>query len=305
MRVLIVDDDPNLRLVLKYQITRAGHQVDEAADGQAAWELLQHEPIRLVITDWMMPNLSGPELIQLIRATDFHSYIYIIMLTAKEGKSDVIEGLEAGADDYLKKPFDAGELMARIKIGERILGLETRLQELATHDPLTSLLNRRALYHHAEAELNRSRRDGTPMSLVLLDVDHFKTVNDRFGHLIGDQALKLVADILTNHRRPYDWVGRWGGEEFVVVLPNTTQAEAHLVAERMREGVAAATLPIPDGQQLEMRASLGVTSIRLTTAPFASLDILVQQADEALYRAKRAGRNCVCVFWPDEAPAAE
>jgi two-component system chemotaxis response regulator CheY len=262
--------------------------------------------VRLVITDWMMPHVSGPELVQLIRAAGFRSYVYIIMLTAKEGKSDVIQGLEAGADDYLKKPFDTGELMARIKIGERILNLEARLQEMATHDPLTGLLNRRAVYDHAEAELNRARRDTTPTSLVLLDVDHFKSVNDRYGHLIGDQALKLVADILRSHRRTYDWVGRWGGEEFLIILPNTSSAEAQVVAERVREGIAAATLPLPDGKPLEMRASLGVTSTALTTTPpSAALDRLVQQADEALYRAKRAGRNTVCVFWPDEPQPVE
>ncbi len=301
MRILIADDDPITRRLLQAMLARAGHEVLVAEDGQIAWELLQHESVRFVITDWMMPNLGGPPLVRRIRSAGFPAYTYIILLTAKDGKDDVVIGLQAGADDYLTKPFDPNELRARIAIGERILDLETRLREardqmevLATYDSLTGLLNRRALYKHIEAEMNRAERETEPMSLVLLDVDHFKVVNDQHGHLIGDQALRLVADTIAQNKRPYDWAGRWGGEEFLLALPGATLTEAGAVAERVRAAVAAAALPLPDGRRLHVQVSLGVTSMAPTARQ--PLDALLQQADEALYRAKREGRNRVCLF---------
>lgn len=310
MKILIVDDDPVLRQILQTYLVRAGYEVALAEDGRAAWEIWQKEHLRLVITDWMMPIMDGPELIRRVRGASFSGYTYIIMLTAKEGKNDVVFGLEAGADDYLTKPFNAGELRARISIGERILGLEanlnqalTRMEELATHDPVTSLLNRRALYTHAEAELNRATRDRKPLSFVMLDIDHFKSVNDRFGHLMGDKALNVVAATLAHNKRPYDWAGRWGGEEFLLILPSTDLAEATMVAERLRTSIHEASIPLTNGETLSLQASLGVASTSQAPDAAYTLDLLVHQADEALFRAKRAGRNRVCVFEPDIAEA--
>lgn len=306
MKILIVDDDPVLRQILHTYLARAGYEVALAEDGRAAWETWQQEHTRLIVTDWMMPMMDGPELIRRIRGASFPGYTYIIMLTAKEGKSDVIFGLEAGADDYLTKPFNAGELRARISIGERILNLESslshalaRMEELATHDPVTGLLNRRALYSHAEAELNRSQRYGKPVSFVMLDIDHFKTVNDRYGHLVGDQALRAVADTLAHNKRPYDWAGRWGGEEFLLVLPSTGLEEAAAVSDRLRISINEADIPLADGGALNLKASIGVTSSSIDPTAVHTLDTLVHQADEALFRAKREGRNRVCVFVPD------
>ncbi len=305
MKILIVDDDPALRRILIAHLTRAGYQTVEAADGQAAWEILRADPIRLVITDWMMPLLDGLGLIQRIRelGAQERGYTYIILLTAKASKSDIVSGLESGADDYLTKPFDPRELRARVVIGERILNLETSLSEarqqmeiLAMFDGVTKLLNRRAVQQHAEAELNRAGRHYFRVSLVLLDIDHFKSVNDRYGHLVGDQALRMVADVLTQSIRPYDSVGRWGGEEFLLVLPRTTPEEAYRVAERVRQSVAAAHLALPDGNQVRVQVSLGVTSTSGLPGGFPSLDLLIQQADEALYRAKALGRNCVSIY---------
>lgn len=301
MRVLVVDDDPVLRRIVQAGLTRAGHQVRAVADGHAAWDLLQEESFRLVITDWMMPGMDGPELVRRIRTASFPGYTYIILLTARSDKSDVVSGLDAGADDFLTKPFHTEELRARVAIGERILDLEGRLSDardqlevLATVDALTALLNRRAIQERAEAEVQRAARDGTPLSFVMLDIDHFKSVNDTHGHLVGDQALRLVADILAANKRVYDYAGRWGGEEFLLILPRTELPDAKIVAERVRASIAAASLDLADGGRLSLRISLGVT-----TAPSRdplALHILLQQADEALYHAKHAGRDRVEIY---------
>jgi len=316
IKILIVDDDPVLRQILQTYMARSGYEVALAENGQAALEIWERETIRLVITDWMMPVMDGPEFIRRIRAVSAPAYTYIIMLTAKESKGDVIYGLEAGADDYLTKPFNTGELRARVKIGERILNLENRLnqtlqqmEELATLDSLTSLLNRRALYTHAEAELSRSRRDRNPVSLMMLDIDHFKQVNDKHGHLVGDKALRLIADTLRHNKRPYDWAGRWGGEEFLLVLPNTDESVAVAIAERMRLQILDTHVAVATGV-LQLNASFGIAStasgaeLTASTSELYHLDNLVARADEALMQAKAQGRNRVCVYRADDDPPA-
>lgn len=301
MRVLVVDDDPVLRKMLDVSLQEGGHTVVQASDGRAAWELLRTDPIRLVITDWMMPEMEGPELIQRIRTTPSPSYTYIILLTVKGGKDETVAGLETGADDYLAKPFDRRELRARVAVGERIVDLEARLhasrdqlEVLAMRDSLTGLFNRHAIQTHAEAEWSRGEREGKPVSLALLDIDHFKQVNDQQGHQIGDQALRLVAEVLSQRVRPYDWVGRWGGEEFLLVLPRADLAAARLVAERVRARVAATPLRLPDQTMLPLQASLGVSSTSSGSPP--TLATLLLQADQALYQAKGAGRDRVIVY---------
>jgi len=301
MRILIVDDDRFTRRRLQLSLIHGGYDVLEADDGRIAWDILQREQVRLVITDWMMADWDGPELIKRVRAADLPGYTYFILLTGNDSKEDVAQGLEAGADDYLIKPIDHNALMARVATGKRILDLEERLTEsrdqlraITMQDNLTGLLNRRAIYQYGEAEIDRAGRAGRPISLIMLDLDLFKSVNQRYGHMVGDEALCLLARTIAGNIRPSDSVGRWGGEEFLVVLPEATPAEAAALAEQLRASVAAAPLPLADRSQLDLRVSVGVTGI--ASGSEQTLDMLIQQADQALYQAKENGRNRVSVF---------
>lgn len=304
MRALVVDDDPNLRRIINIYLTQVGYEVTEAANGQAAWEHWQADPIRLIVTDWMMPIMDGEELVRRLRAAPAEAgYCYIIMLTARTNKGDVVMGLEAGADDYLTKPFDSRELRSRVAIGQRILDLEATLNEarrqleiLAMHDGLTNLLNRRAIHAHAESELSLANRKDSALSLLMLDIDFFKAVNDRYGHAVGDLALRFVADMLMQKKRPYDWAGRWGGEEFLLVLPKANLEEAARVAERIRASLEATPLVLADGREVPLRLSLGVSCTQGQLDNPITVNQLLHQADKALYAAKAAGRNQVRVF---------
>jgi two-component system chemotaxis response regulator CheY len=244
--------------------------------------------------------MTGLDLVTRIRALD-GGYTYTILLTALADKERVLQGLAAGADDYLTKPYMPEELLARVKIGERILQLEDHLGDareqmeyLAMHDSLTGLLNRRAIQQHVEAETVRATRTAAPMGVILMDLDLFKDVNDRFGHSVGDQALRNFSEIVQQMIRPYDWAGRWGGEEFLIVLPGVSEVDAVSVAERIRISVETAMLPLPDGSAMRFTVSMGVASASGTKGPIVP-EKLVQAADEALYRAKSEGRNRVCL----------
>ena len=301
MKVLIAEDDSLLRQMLRGALTAAGHQLVTAANGLDAWEMLQREHVRMLIVDWMMPGLDGPELIRRIRGAGWPGYTYIILLTAKTGRDDVVEGLNAGADDYVTKPFRQDELLARMGVGARILDLETRLseslareEELATRDSLTGLPNRRALYDWARVELSRADREKRSVGVIMMDIDQFKPINDRFGHAVGDEALRRVADVLQKSKRDYDYTGRWGGDEFLTILPGTSMLQAGLVAERIRASIDKVRLGVGGADSVELRSSLGVACASPATSPIG-IDDLLNQADGALYQAKAEGRNRVCL----------
>jgi two-component system cell cycle response regulator len=220
VKILIAEDDPVSRRLLEVFLGKWGYDVVVTSDGNEAWEMLQGQDVpNLVISDWMMPQIDGLELCRRICAMERPDYTYFIILTAKGGKHDVVQGLEAGADDYLVKPFDQNELKYRVKIGERIITLEHRIRQLAATDPLTGILNRRAFIERMEDEINRAYRQAAPLCLLLADIDYFKHINDSYGHQIGDLVLQRFADTLSSASRRYDFVGRYGGEEFVVCLP--------------------------------------------------------------------------------------
>ncbi len=300
MKILVVEDVRESRLAVKKTLEAAGYETVEAEDGQIAWEFFQREPFRMVVTDWMMPKLDGIGLIEKIRSSSLIRYTYIIMLTAQDETVQIVRGLESGADEYLTKPFDIKELLARVASGKRILDLEDKLtqsrdqmEKLALQDGLTGVLNRRAIEEHAIAEIELARRKHRPISLIMLDIDHFKSINDRYGHAAGDQALIKIAQVLNLNLRSYDRIGRWGGEEFIIIMPDTVLPDAIKVAERMRKSVADTIFPLKDGGEHSAQISLGITS---GADPFLSLTRMLDEVDQALYCAKNTGRNRICSF---------
>ncbi len=294
MKVLIAEDNLVSRRMLETFLRKWGYDIVITTNGREAWEVLQEpEAPNLVISDWMMPDLDGLELCRRIREIERAEYIYFIILTSKGKKEDVVAGLEAGADDYLIKPFNQDELKYRVRIGERIIELERRILRLASTDSLTGVLNRRAFMERMEQEINRSFRENSPLSLILADIDHFKGVNDRHGHQVGDLVLQKFVSQLTESSRTYDFVGRYGGEEFVICLPGSTDSQARTVAERMRKSVEEMRIMLPDiSKSVRITTSFGVVTLRLELED--SVDSLIGRADDALYKAKREGRNRVC-----------
>jgi len=296
MLVLIADDDPVSRRALEATLASWGYDVEVVDDGVQALAALLRDgaPPRLAVLDWMMPGLDGPEVCRTVRARSQGPYAWLLLLTARKKGSDLIAGLEAGADDYIRKPFDPGELKARLRVGERILGLQEQLlaaqqalSVLATRDELTGLFNRRAMVERLDQELDRAAREGGSLSILLIDVDHFKHLNDDRGHQAGDEVLREIAVRLDRVAGPSAALGRYGGDELVAVLPGSDSAAAVAVAEKMRKAVSEA-IPTHAGP-LSMTVSIGCGTHR----PGQAASVLIANADVALYRAKAAGRDRV------------
>lgn len=299
--ILLVEDEPTTRLMAARQLRRAGYEVEVAENGQQALERLRQRLSPILLTDWEMPAMDGVSLCRAVRAAKFDSYVYIVLLTARNSKANVIEGLEAGADDYLTKPVNDHELAARLQTAQRILRLEQSLRAanqrnllLSITDALTGTYNRHHLMRQLPRELGRTRRYARPLSAVLCDLDNFKRINDRYGHQVGDDVLVQFATLLQRSiRSEVDWVVRYGGEEFLVVLPEADFGAALAFAERVRKELEAKGVETTGGS-LPVTASFGVTSYSGTADQAElSVDTLIGAADACLYRAKRAGRNCI------------
>jgi diguanylate cyclase (GGDEF)-like protein len=297
MKVLIADDEPVSLRRLTSSLSRWNYEVLVANDGvEASRILLSPDAPKLAILDWLMPGIDGVQLCRDIRGKKPEPYTYLILLTSKRAQDDVIRGLEAGADDYVRKPFDPGELKVRLRTGKRILYLQEHLisareamRDRAMRDELTGLWNRAAILNILEDELARSQRQSASLGVVLADLDHFKQVNDTHGHPMGDQILRSVAQTMRHAVRRYDSLGRYGGEEFVAILPGCDQSTAAGHAERLRAAVGRLSVDAPQGW-ICPTISLGVA---VSDQHGSTAFDLVQAADNALYKAKRNGRNRV------------
>ncbi|HSI95975.1 MAG: diguanylate cyclase [Methylophilaceae bacterium] len=308
--ILVVDNDPAMVELLKTILGSAGHKVHTAADGREALRMvLEHQP-QIMITDWMMPGVDGLQLLRTLRETEIGRYLYVMVLTAQNDKEKMVEAFNAGADDFLVKPLDRTELLARLKAGQRIVTVQRevinecdllrrnalqltianqRAEEAALTDSLTGLYNRRYAMDRLAREWVASERNHRPLSILLLDIDHFKTVNDNHGHNIGDIALKRLAEMLGEYSRRPDIACRIGGEEFFILVPETALPGALRQAERLREAFESKSINV-EGIDLRLTISLGVAQ---KCAGMATPEELLKVADEALYQAKREGRNRV------------
>jgi two-component system cell cycle response regulator len=302
-RLLLVEDEPTQRMMLERQLTRAGYVVETAENGAEALTKILEGQYQILLTDWDMPGMDGPTLCKRVREANLSTYVYILLLTGHLTTDDVVVGLGAGADDYVKKPANQAELLARLSAGSRIVTLEQSLREakekielLSVTDPLVGTFNRRYLNDQILKEVDRARRHGRSLSAIMADLDRFKRINDERGHQSGDEVLRRFAELAKSLIRPSDWIARYGGEEFVIVLPETDAAGAAVVAEKIRAECAAAPMPLASGD-LTVTSSFGVSALQAggdQSADVAAAEML-READAALYNSKHEGRNRVTV----------
>lgn len=304
MQILIAEDDTVSRLVLSATLKKMGHEVKATSSGGEAWAALNEMHYPLLISDWMMPDIDGLELCRRVRTLHDEGrrgapYTYVILLTALGGKTNYLGAMDAGADDFITKPFDVDQLAARLRVAERILALHQTLRDQALVDALTGLSNRAAILEDLRQEIERAARQSSSVSVILADLDRFKSINDTHGHEAGDDVLREAARRMKSSLRPYDHIGRYGGEEFLMVVPNCGPGEAAIVAERVRQCLAASPIEASK-QNLLVTGSLGVSFGHVVISPNGQsqkpdVAALVRQADAALYRAKNGGRNRVVI----------
>lgn len=298
VRVLIAEDEPISRRMLENALKSWGYEVIVTRNGQEAWKALNtSDRPGLVILDWMMPGANGVEICRWLRSCDSQTYTYIILLTARNFEGDMVTALEAGADDYIVKPFKAEELKYRLQIGQRIIEQEKKILNLAQIDDLTGLLTRRAFREKMEIDLDRFRKEAGCFGIIIGDIDNFKVVNDTYGHQVGDQVLQFFARCLRNNSRTDDYVGRYGGEEFIIGVPGANLQETKEVAERFRKAIETSLIPLLSlDHAIFITASFGVDCVDAANRRNRGSDELIHNADEALYMAKNQGRNRTVVF---------
>jgi two-component system cell cycle response regulator len=308
MRILIADDSLMSRRLLESTLRSWGYEVISACDGKQAWQILDGEEAPpIAILDWMMPGYTGPDLCRLVRRKSAEPYTYILLLTSRNDKEDVVAGMDSGADDYLTKPFDKHELQVRLRAGTRIVDLQEQLLATrealrlqATRDYLTQLWNRSAILEILDRELARSEREGSPVGVIVADLDYFKHINDTYGHFAGDAALKEASLRMQASIRPYDAVGRYGGEEFLIVLARA--GEESIVSQSERIRMAVESVPVNfNNSSFSISCSLGCAT---GVGGQVTADQLIHAADEALYTAKRTGRNRTVAAGPIVSVAA-
>ncbi len=303
MKVLVVEDDVTTRLLLSGTLRKWGYEVTAVADGEDAWEEMKKRETRLVITDWEMPRLDGAGLCKRIRSQLGSHYIYVLLLTNYKDADHIVQGLSAGADDFISKPFNPLELQARMAVGQRILSLQDDLLEknrelerlnlqlarIAATDALTQLGNRRSFDDALQRAHALSLRHGRPYGVLMADLDHFKSINDRFGHQVGDRVLAEVSAAFRNATRSEDELFRYGGEEIVVLTREQTSQGLEALCERLRLSACSVQINSADGALVDISVTIGGAlhdgKERVEGAT------LVERADEALYRGKRDGRN--------------
>ncbi|MCU1341950.1 MAG: diguanylate cyclase [Candidatus Acidoferrum typicum] len=300
MKILIADDEQVSRLMLQRLLTKWGYEVVSAEDGISAWEQLNRpEAPRIALLDWMMPRRNGVDVCREMRAKRPEPYTYILLLTAKDAKESVVEGLESGADDYLTKPYHPQELKARLRVGIRLLELEDNLVQAreamrfkATHDALTGIWNRGTILETLDREITRSQRESVSLGILMGDLDHFKSVNDTYGHLTGDDVLREATARIQACVRPYDAVGRFGGEEFLILLPGCDAKATAAKAEQLRATVGQPPIETLTGP---LRVTMSIGAVATENWPDESAKQVLLMVDAALYRAKEEGRNRVAV----------
>ncbi|MCX8159766.1 MAG: diguanylate cyclase [Candidatus Saccharicenans sp.] len=293
--ILVAEDDRVTMNLLERKLSGWGYQVHRAEDGQQAWHFLKRPEIRIALLDWMMPGMEGPELCHKLRQSKKSHYTYLILLTSRDTSFDIIQGLEAGADDYMTKPINLLELRARLQTAHRIINLEDnlikakrRLSRLASTDSLTHAWNRRAIFGFLAEELSRFGREGRPFGLLMIDIDHFKEINDRYGHPAGDSVLKQLVTLVRSNLRNYDRVARYGGDELILLLPGSDKKATETIASRLLERVRQHRFKISRRISIQITISVGSTTV---TSSHDMADNLVKAADRALYQAKKLGRD--------------
>lgn len=307
--ILVAEDDPVARNLLERRLGEWGYQVYRAENGQQAWDLLRRPEIRIALLDWMMPDIEGPELCQRLRQSKKQRYTYLILLTARDSSFDIIQGLEAGADDYMTKPINLMELRARLQTARRIINLEDnlikakrKLTRLASTDSLTRAWNRRTIFGFLAEELNRFRREGRPFGVLMIDIDHFKEINDRYGHPAGDAVLKQLVTLVRNNLRNYDRVARYGGDELMLLLPGSKAKATEVIASRVLERVRQHRFNI--GPRISIPVTISVGGATVTSSQDKA-EIIIRAADRALYLAKKQGRDRVVIINPDNKKSKE